>query len=450
MSAIHKIFCFCLVTLLVACTNPSVQYEDHLITTKWADMTLRITQETPANSPTYVSRCLGYIGLTMYESIVNGYQNYNSLNGQLNGLDNLVKPDIDQIYNWQLSLNAAQARILKHIYNQTDDANKASIDSLEIAILENVSAHVNDSKITDRSIEYGRKIADQIFEWSKSDGGHRAYLRNFEKSLNHPTHEGSWKPPLYAQSFSHHPLHPTWGDNRCFLQVNRELPIPEMIAFNADPKSDYYQEFLSVYEKDKLLTQEEKEAAIWWGDDPDESFTPPGHSYYITNIAVKDKQPNFIESSVAFARVGIAVADAFIKCWEWKYHYFSERPNTFIPKYIDQEWESFWPDPPFPCFPSGHAIQASSAATVLSDYFGNEFSFIDSAHVGRERDELREVDFKARQFNSFWEVAEETADSRFFGGIHTPQDNIVGLKEGQKIAHNVSQLNWTKSEDLEK
>lgn len=219
-----------------------------------------------------------------------------------------------------------------------------------------------------------------------------------------------------------------------------------MVTFNSNPKSDYFQEFLNVYEKDKLLTQSEKEAAIWWGDDPDESFTPPGHSYYITNIAVKSKKPNLIESASAFARVGIAVSDAFVKCWKWKYHYFSERPNTFIPRYIDQEWESFWPDPPFPCFPSGHAIQASSAASVLADYFGNKFSFIDSAHVGRERDDLRDVDFKARHFNTFWEVAEETANSRFYGGIHTPQDNIVGLAEGKKIATNVNNLNWKKTD----
>ena len=149
-----------------------------------------------------------------------------------------------------------------------------------------------------------------------------------------------------------------------------------------------------------------------------------------------------IKCAETYARIGIAVADAFIKCWKWKYDFFSERPNTFIPQFIDQEWESFWPDPPFPAFPSGHAIQAATAATVMMDLYGNEFQFVDDAHVGRERDEVREVDFVARSFNTFWEVAEETADSRFYGGIHTPQDNSVGLTEGKKIANHVNQLNW--------
>ncbi|MEQ8881600.1 MAG: phosphatase PAP2 family protein, partial [Cyclobacteriaceae bacterium] len=118
---------------------------------------------------------------------------------------------------------------------------------------------------------------------------------------------------------------------------------------------------------------------------------------------------------------------------------------TFIPRFIDQEWESFWPDPPFPAFPSGHAIQAASAATVLEDLYGEEFIFTDSAHVGRERDELRDVDFRQRSFTTFWGAARETADSRFYGGIHVPQDNNVGLREGKKIAENVNNLQWRKN-----
>ena len=43
-------------------------------------------------------------------------------------------------------------------------------------------------------------------------------------------------------------------------------------------------------------------------------------------------------------------------------------------QHIDQRWESFWPDPPFPAFPSGHAIQAAAAATVLTDLYGDNFS----------------------------------------------------------------------------
>jgi hypothetical protein len=339
-----------------------------------------------------------------------------------------------------LAFNAGQSEILKSIYIQTSDANKIKIDSLE-SIIEN-RIETNDDAEFDRSKKFGEEVAKTIFEWSKTDGGHRGYLHNFDKERKQEEFPGSWKPPLYAQSFSHHPLHPYWGENRTFLKVNSELEKPQFINYNPNKGSDYYNQFLAVYDKERSLTQAEKETAIWWGDDPDETFTPPGHSFYITSLAVKQRKPNLIMASEVFAKVGMSVADAFINCWEWKYDFFSERPNTFIPKFIDSEWESFWPDPPFPAFPSGHAIQAAAAATALENVFPGEITLVDSSHYGRKRDDFRDVDFKPRTFNRFWDVALETADSRFYGGIHTPQDNEIGLENGKKIASNVNQLIW--------
>lgn len=409
----------------------------------WADMTLHISRYTPANSPTFASRCLGYIGLTMYESVVHGYPEYQSVAPQLNGLGLLPQPQAAVTYHWPLALNAGQAFILKNIYQQTSDANKQRIDSLETAFYQYFSKN-SDPETVERSVAYGQAVAAAIFEWSKTDGGHRGYLNNFDKVYVPPQHPGCWQPPLYAQSFSHHPLHPHWGKNRTFLKQDGQMPAPPMIPFDTTPGSAYYQQFLQVYEKEKILTQDEKEAALWWGDDPAETFTPPGHSYYLASIALRKTNPPLIKWAETYARIGLAVGDAFINCWKWKYQYCSERPNTYITQHIDIEWESFWPDPPFPAFPSGHAIQSAAAATVLTDLFGEPFAFVDSAHVGRPRDGLREVEFKARSFRSFWELAVETANSRFYGGIHTPQDNQAGQDAGVVIGKNVNTLMWKK------
>lgn len=412
----------------------------------WADMTLYITRYTPANSPTFASRGLGYIGLTMYESIVHGYPEYQSVAPSLNGLGSLPKPEPGQAYNWVLALNAGQAFILKNIYLQTSDANKRRIDSLETVFYEYFSKN-DDAAVKDRSVAYGRAIASAIFEWSKTDGGHRGYLQNFDKQYKPAARPGGWRPPLYAQSFSHYPLHPHWGKNRTFLAADAAMSPPPMIPYDTTPGSPYYQQFLQVYEKEKILTQAEKEAALWWGDDPAETFTPPGHSYYLSTVALRKTNPPLIQWAETYARIGLAVADAFINCWKWKYYYCSERPNTYITEHIDIEWESFWPDPPFPAFPSGHAIQSAAAAVVLTDLFGQPFAFTDSAHVGRPRDGLREVDFKVRSYQSFWEVAVETANSRFYGGIHTPQDNQAGQDAGVEIGKHVNALPWRKREE---
>ncbi|WP_290707186.1 vanadium-dependent haloperoxidase, partial [Flavihumibacter sp. CACIAM 22H1] len=246
------------------------------------------------------------------------------------------------------------------------------------------------------------------------------------------------------QSFSHFPLHPHWGKNRTFLVRDSQLAAPLPPVYDTSPGSVYYEQFRQVYEKRKQLTEAEKEAALWWGDDPELSFTPPGHSYTIGTIAIRKEKPDLIKCAETYARIGIAVSDAFRNCWKWKFLYYTERANTFIPAHIDADWESFWPDPPFPAFPSGHAMQAAAAATVLTDLYGENFSFTDSSHVGRAPDELRNVAFKARSFSSFWKAAEETAQSRFYGGIHIPMDNEKGLEKGREIGTNVNALTWRK------
>ncbi|MCR9065171.1 MAG: phosphatase PAP2 family protein [Cytophagales bacterium] len=441
VKALFSILFFWIAFCLCACKETEKPFSENQVAVSWGEMTLYIMQYTPANSPTYASRSIGYIGLTAYESVVNSTEEYLSMAGQLNGLDALPIPEPNKEYNWLASYNAAQAEILRGIYMQTSDVNKAKIDSLEQVVELNLLENKIDKEILERSASYGKSIAQAIFEWSKTDGGHRAYLHNFDKELAHPEFPGSWKPPLYAQPFSHHPLHPYWGENRTFVKENALLATPSIIAYNPEKNSDYYNQFLAVYEQDKKLTQEDKEVALWWGDDPDDSFTPPGHSYYIATAAIKHYNAGLLQAGQTYAQVGMSVADAFINCWKWKYHFFSERPNTFIPEFIDQEWESFWPDPPFPSFPSGHAIQAAAMATAMENLY-DPFHFTDSSHVHRERDHVREVDFKARSFDNFWEVAEETARSRFFGGIHTPQDNKVGLEEGKRIAGNVTKLKW--------
>ncbi len=420
-------------------------YSEVEVANEWAKLTIYLTQNTPGNTPTNASRSLGYISLTMYESIVSGYPDNNSIATQLNGLNQLSKPDSTKKFNWIISLNAGQAEILRNIYNQTSDANKLKIDSLENVINNSIKVNLKLSEsVCKISQKYGKEIANSIFEWSKTDGAYKAYLKNFDKTLQFPQKPGGWKPPLYAQSFSHYPLHPHWGANRTFLKENAQIADPEFIKYNENPNSAYYKQFLEVYIKKKSLTQAEKEAAIWWGDDPDETPTPPGHSYYLASLVLAQKKANLIQCAETYAKIGMGLSDAFRNCWKWKYKYFSERPNTFITEHIDSQWESFWPDPPFPAFPSGHAIQAATTATILSDLFGPNCTIIDSTHVGRKRDELRNVDFKVRKYSSFWEIANETANSRFYGGIHTRQDNEAGLIKGKEIGENIIKLKWRK------
>jgi len=408
----------------------------------WADMTLYITKNTPANSPTFASRGFAYIGLTMYESIVQGSPTHVSLGGQLNQFPEMPAREKNKPYNWALSLNAGQAAILRSIYIQTSKENKEKIDSLENMIYHSFAGTIKEEEIAARSVAYGKAIAASIFEWSKTDGGHRGYLFNFDSKMNYPSHSGSWKPPFFAQQISRLPLHPHWGDNRTFLTADTNWIMPDFIHYDTTNLSGCHKQFMEVYLANNKITQQQKEIALWWNDDPSETYTPPGHSYNLASIVVHTKKTDLIKSAETYARVGLSVADAFIVCWRMKYKFYSERPSTYISENIDAAWEPFWPDPPFPAFPSGHATQASAVAVALAGLYGEGINFTDSSHVGRPKDIQRDVDYKPRKFTSFWQVAEETAYSRFLGGIHTMQDNNTGLQEGKKIGQHVNELKW--------
>ena len=414
------------------------------VVTTWAEVQMILTKTTAGYTPPVAARAYALGGLTMYESVVGGLPSNQSLAGQLAALTTLPKVETGKDYNWAISANAAEANILRALYAEASRPqavnNKRAIDSVEV-ILKNANKVGIAQDIIDRSEKYGQSIADAIFEWSKTDGGHEGYKRNFPATYIVPVFAGAWQVTENGQKI---PMQPTWGANRTFVAANQDMPVPNPIAYSSSLDSPYFGQYFEVYAKNKSLTQQEKEIAVWWADNPGETFTPPGHSYNIANIAVKQAKAGLGKAAEAFALTGITVNDAFINCWKCKFKFNNERPYTMVRRVIDPSWKPFWPAPPFPGFPSGHATQSGAVAEVLTNFFGDNFAFVDNSHVGRVKDASTGVEFKIRSFKSFNQFAIESAASRFYGGIHTRQDNETGLAEGRKLAKNILALKFKK------
>jgi hypothetical protein len=408
----------------------------------WADMTLKTIQFTFPNSPTYTSRSLGYVALTMYESVVHGSATHQSVASQLNGLTSLPQPDLSKEYNWALSLNAGQSHILKSLYPHAQPDIVAAINTLELDTY-NAAMDTTSMEVAERSIQFGQAVAEAIYEWSKTDGGHEGYLHHFDPDYKFPSGDGYWTPPLFGQSVSSFPLHPYWGSNRTFLSDNAALPLPAIIPFSIIPGSANYKLFNEVYMKRKSLTEEEMRIAAWWADDPTQTASPPGHSYNLATIAVTSDNADIFTAAEAYAKVGMAVADAFICCWKVKYTYHSVRPFPYIKAHIDQHYEQFWPEPPFPAFSSGHATQSASTAVALTSIFGETFPLVDNTYENRPAD-FNNIQYRPRTYQNIQATATECAYSRFLGGIHTRQDNETGAQQGEAIGKNVAGLNWKK------
>ncbi len=421
--------------------SKSIQDYDVSLSTKWADLTLKLLKTTAAQTPPVAARALGYVGLTMYESAVYGMPEYQSLQGQIVWLTTLPKPDLNKKYNWALSLNTAQHQILSDFFSTTTEANKKTLDSLKSALETTlISANNDDTTVVNRSKSFGISIAKAIWEYSKTDGGHEGFKNNFPADYKVPIGIGYWETTENGRKI---PMLPNWGKNRTFAAVNSALPVPKLPKNPSyREESDFFKEYTDVYKKNKVLTQEEKEISVWWADDPSETFTPPGHSYSLAKIAVLTSKAKLDQAIEAFAKTGMAVADAFILCWKAKYTYMNIRPYSYVRQTIDPAWIPFWPAPPFPGFPSGHSTQSAAAAVALENVFGTNFEFTDTSWEGRPKDSKRNVEFKPRKLKSFWAAAEESALSRFYGGIHTNMDNSVGLVEGKKIGTNIVQLKF--------
>jgi hypothetical protein len=156
-----------------------------------------------------------------------------------------------------------------------------------------------------------------------------------------------------------------------------------------------------------------------------QQISPGGHWVHITAQVLEGQEATTLESADTFAKVCIAIADAFISCWDEKYRSSLTRPETFINKYIDPDWKPILQTPAFPEHTSGHSVASTSAATILTSLYGDEFSFIDSTEVP--------FGLPTRHFRSFYEASNEAALSRLYGGIHYRPAIDKGVEQGRNV-----------------
>jgi hypothetical protein len=406
---------------------------------RWFELQLKLIRETPGFTPPVASRALGYSGVTLYESVVGGMPENSSLVGQLNGLTSLPRIEAGLIYHWDAVANSALAAILRDLYPTATPENLTAIDALEQKYAKQYQAEVSE-EIFNRSAAYGQAVAAAIFEWSRSDGGHEGYLRNYPEGFSPPSGSGYWVPT--APKYQTVPLLPYWGQNRPFvIKSGEECAPPAPTEYSEDPYSLFYLEGYDVYMSVKNLTLEQKEIALFWADDPGKTSTPPGHSISIASQVLREKNASLALAAETYARVGIAVADAFIGCWNTKYQYDLIRPISYIQNVIDPTWNNPSPTdpvttPPFPEYPSGHSVQSGAAASVLTALFGDNYKFTDNTHADRG--------LPPRTFYSFFQAADEAALSRLYGGIHYMPAIELGLMQGKCIGAKVNDLAWKK------
>jgi hypothetical protein len=195
------------------------------------------------------------------------------------------------------------------------------------------------------------------------------------------------KPRVWRGKFA---LYPTAGLNKTVVLSSasefRPGPPPDF-AKEMDEMRNYKQNFRSLSN------------AFYWAN----------QSWFMDNLQKKMFEQNLHLNAPRAARINaiinVASYDGFVSCWDAKFTYWGIRPNqydtTFKPAILIT--------PPFPGYPSGHAMLSSINAEIFSYLFPDE----------------KEL---------FRQKAKDAAESRFQAGIHFRTDNEVALDMGKKVA----------------
>jgi hypothetical protein len=411
------------------------------VATEWFQLALLLTQQTPGFSPPVAARAFGYLGLALYESVVPGLPQHLSLAGQLNELSSLPWAQPDEPLHWPTVANASLATMTRLMFPTVSAENKGRIDLLERSLPLKYGADFDPlaltPEITNRSESFGKLMAMALMTWARTDGGHEAWgpLRRNRTAYVPPSGEGQWSatPPTFAPA-----LLPWWGEVRPFvLKSAKDCPAPPPPPYSEAPGSPFHKDGMEVYTIATQATQEQRQFALYWADDPGKTPTPAGHWEYIATDLLKLRKANLGDAAVLYARLNLAMADAFIAMWSTKFSINLLRPVTYVQGVIDSNWvPTLMHTPPFPEYPSGHSGQSSAAAAVLAQAFGADTSFTDNTHNDRG--------WGPRTFKNFKAAADEAALSRLYAGIHFRSGVEAGKVQGLCVAAKALALRFTR------
>lgn len=419
--------------LLVACKKENSNFQQEAADQAIFHASVKALTEVIVHdifSPPVASRIYVYSSIGAYEAARYHDSSYISLAGQINHLPELPQPESGKEYCFPMASTLTFLKIGKALI--------FSEDTLNIQIEKALEFYKNTGmpeEVYSRTIAFSDTLSTQILKWAAAD--------NYKQTRSFPKYSlqkdpATWKPtpPGYMDG-----IEPSWNKIRPFAMDSAQQfkPLSPTPYNMTDKNSQYYIEAVEVYEAVKNLTDEQKEIANFWDCNPyklnvtghimhaTKKISPGGHWINIVGLVCKNTKADITKSAQTYALVSIALADAFISCWDEKYRSNAVRPETVINEFIDPEWLPLLQTPPFPEYTSGHSVASSAAAVVLSELHGQDFGFKDDTEV--------EFGLPERTFTSFNQAAEEACISRLYGGIHFMPAIKNGMTQGRGIGN---------------
>jgi hypothetical protein len=378
-------------------------------------------------SPPVASRVYLYSHAAAYEVAVHAPNQdiYTSLSKSIQSFP-LIQPPGKPINIELASIAAFYYTANKFIFSE-----KMLHDSFTVVLNNFKNLSKQNPGLYQSSLQYGRYVADSIIAWSSTDNYNSTRKIKRYSFSNQP---GKWlpTPPAYLAA-----VEPYWYKMRTIATDSSAQFASIREEFSIEKNSKFYKAAYEVYETGNTLNAERRAIASFWDCNPfnvntnghlifaRKKLSPGAHWMNITKLCCKKIHADLMKSAAAYTITAIALYDAFIGCWYVKYRDNLIRPETYINRYIDAHWQPLLQTPPFPEYTSGHSVISTAAAIVLSDFFGNDFSFDDDTEIL--------YGLPVRHFNSLMIAANEAAISRLYGGIHFRDAIVNGQQMGRQV-----------------
>ncbi|MDB4009685.1 vanadium-dependent haloperoxidase [Polaribacter sp.] len=433
-----KLLCFViLVGILTGCQKSSMRIKInpdsyHASVDKVTDIMIH-----DIFSPPVASRVFAYPNVAAYEILVQKDTTYASLVHTANGLNSIPKIGENPYINANVAALIAHMELSKMLL-----FSKEKLDVLKDSLSQKWQ-QINEKEFL-ASQFYALKVVSQVKEWMDAD--QYIQTRTMPKYTVAISDASRWQPtpPAYMDA-----IEPHWNKIRPFLlqSADQFKPLPHP-KFSLEKDSDFYKELLEVYAISNRITakgdqSEEVAIAQFWDCNPyvsvtrghfmfaTKKITPGAHWIGIVKIASKKTNANLMETVNAYTKTSLAIADAFISCWDEKYNTNLIRPETLIHQNMDPDWLPILQTPPFPEYSSGHSVVSGAASVVLTALFGDDFAFDDTTEL--------QFGLPVRSFSSFYDASSEAAISRMYGGIHYRAAVDNGLEQGKNLGHFIVQ-----------
>jgi hypothetical protein len=399
-------------TIWLALMLPSGAQAQNVVS-QWNDIAItqaRASTEPGATSAGATSLYVAYVELAVYNSVV-------GIEGRFQPYEYTVPAAKDA--SPEAAAVEAAYRVLLHLLPDRADALTAAYDLSMAAIPDGPSKTDGQSA--------GLFSANALISLRAGDG------------LGVPwpyTYPSTPEPGVYIPTPGVTSLVTPWaGQMRPFTFNNpaQFLPDEPPPPLKSREWAEDYNQVKSLGAVDSTVrTPAQTEIGLFWTD-----HTTTQYGRMLQLLATQENM-SLLDSSRLMAMSFTSLADAYIGCFNAKYHFSFWRPVTAIRNgdidgngltVADPAWTPLGSTPGHPEYPAAHACLTGSLANTLEQYFGTPKVHLTVSSA---------VTNTTHYFQNVYELESEVEGARIYAGFHYHHSLVQGFLLGHKVSQNVT------------